>query len=157
MVNLLFVINFLQQLGMESKAIRDSQITASSTHSSGKYLSYYGRLNTILGDGGWIPKSNTVGQWIQVDLLQLTRITAIATQGCAKCDEWVITYSLQYSDDGTSFSDYEGGKTLPGNSDRSTVVKNNLDPPITARYIRLLPKKYKSFMTIRLELYGCQL
>lgn len=33
-------------------------------------------------------------------------------------------------DDGISFKDYEGGKTLPGNSDDSTVVKNTLDPAI---------------------------
>ncbi|XP_028512626.1 uncharacterized protein LOC110231617 isoform X6 [Exaiptasia diaphana] len=143
-------------LGMQSKAIRDSQITASSSYNL-RYLPSYGRLNIVLGNGGWLARSNTIGEWIQVDFLQATRITAIATQGTPKYDEWTSTYSLQHSYDGTSFRDYEGGKTLPGNSDRSTVVKNNLDPAITARYIRLLPKTYNNYMVIRMELYGCQL
>ncbi|XP_028514235.1 EGF-like repeat and discoidin I-like domain-containing protein 3 [Exaiptasia diaphana] len=142
-------------LGMQSMDIPDSKITASS-YISGIWLPSYARLNVLLGYGGWIPASNTIGQWIQVDLSNVTRITAIATQGSQSESHWVKTYSLQYSEDGTSFKDYEGGKTLSGNSDRTTVVKNNLDPAITARYIRLLPKAYYSYMALRMELYGCR-
>ncbi|XP_028514230.1 venom prothrombin activator pseutarin-C non-catalytic subunit [Exaiptasia diaphana] len=141
---------------MESKAIHDSKITASS-HFDSRYLPSFARLNEIRGLGGWAAKSNTIGQWIQVDLSKVTIITAIATQGGQSDSCWVKTYSVQYSDDGTSFKDYEGGKTLPGNSDETTVVKNNLDPAITARYIRLLPKTYHNHMILRMELYGCQI
>ncbi|XP_028514229.1 EGF-like repeat and discoidin I-like domain-containing protein 3 isoform X2 [Exaiptasia diaphana] len=142
-------------LGMESNAIPDSKITASSYSAS--YLPSYARLNAALGNGGWTANPNTLGDWIQVDLSKVTRITAIATQGRQGSSYWVKTYSLQYSDDGTNFKDYEGGKTLPGNSEGSTVVKTNLDPAIAARYIRLLPKTYHNHMILRMELYGCQI
>lgn len=70
-------------LGMQSKAIHDSQITASSVAGS-NYHPYYARLNLHFGDGGWAATSNTIGQWIQVALSKVTRITAIATQGSQK-------------------------------------------------------------------------
>lgn len=139
---------------MQSKVIDDSKITASSYYDS-NHLPSYARLNLDSdGHGGWIPKLNTVGQWIQVALGKVTRITAIATQGEIHSN-WVSTYSLQYSNDGTSFRDYDGGKSLDGNSDKTTVVKNALDPVITTKYIRLLPKKYQDYMGVRMELYGC--
>jgi len=35
------------------------------------------------------------------------------------------------------------------------VVYNKLIPPITARYIRLLPVEWKNHISMRMELYGC--
>eukprot|EP00058_Branchiostoma_floridae_P006892 XP_002592380.1 hypothetical protein BRAFLDRAFT_67241 [Branchiostoma floridae] len=50
-------------LGMESGAIPDDSITASSVSHVVNVEPYRGRLN---GGGGWVAKYNTVGQWLQV-------------------------------------------------------------------------------------------
>ena len=44
---------------------------------------------------------------------------------------------------------------LLGNADNNTVVKQELDPPIVARFLRIYPLEYHQFRTLRLELYGC--
>ena len=42
-----------------------------------------------------------------------------------------------------------------GNQDSDTVVKNVLIPPITARYIRLMPVEWHNHISMRVEIYGC--
>ena len=44
---------------------------------------------------------------------------------------------------------------LTGNKDQNTVVGHILNPPIVARYIRIYPKEYQSYMALRFELFGC--
>ena len=43
-----------------------------------------------------------------------------------------------------------------GNTDPDTVVYNDLNPPIRARYIRFQPVSWYDWITMRVELYGCQ-
>lgn len=42
-----------------------------------------------------------------------------------------------------------------GNQNSDTVVKNILSPPITARYIRLIPVEWHNHISMRVEIYGC--
>lgn len=42
-----------------------------------------------------------------------------------------------------------------GNTDQDTVVYHDLNPPITARYIRFLPVDWYLAISMRVELYGC--
>ena len=83
-------------------------------------------------------------------------VTGVATQGSKYENEWVTSYTLKYSDDGTSFTDYQSGKTFQGNSDINTVVKHKLEPTIYARYIKLYPQTWKKHPSLRMELYGCK-
>jgi hypothetical protein len=142
---------------MQSGAIPDERITASSMHGQNyapararlglvKYLSLF---------GAWSAHVNDTQPWIQVDLVNLTTVTSVATQGRSDVVQWVKTYSLQYGWNLTHFVDYGNGTIFTGNSDQNTVVTNVLDPPITARYIRLLPKTWEGHISLRLELYGC--
>lgn len=41
------------------------------------------------------------------------------------------------------------------NQDSDTAVYNSLNPPITARFVRLLPVEWHDQISMRLELYGC--
>ena len=43
-----------------------------------------------------------------------------------------------------------------GNTDQNTVVYHDLNPPITARYIRFRAVSYYRYVTLRVELYGCR-
>ena len=93
---------------MESGAITDSQITASSQWDS-NHAAVQARLNFKAGggkQGGWSALSNDQNQWLQVDLGHETTIAAIATQGRNAHDQWVTSYKLQYGIDGVSFQYY---------------------------------------------------
>ena len=100
------------ELGMKSGKIPDSAITATTI-----YNQYYGpqraRLNTVKSgsfNGAWIPKTQDMGQWIQVNLGHITKITRIATQGRQDAAQWVKSYSITFS--------LEGGPFLPYNNNQ---------------------------------------
>ena len=93
-------------LGVESGAISDTQMSASSQWDENLTASQ-GRLNlkAVPGKGGsWSAKDNNVSQWLQVDLGNPhTKVTALATQGRNDYRQWVTKYKVQYSGDSVSF------------------------------------------------------
>ncbi|CAH3032297.1 unnamed protein product, partial [Pocillopora meandrina] len=149
---------------MESGAIFDSQITASSVYNDNlaarnARLHFKGSENP-LKRAGWVPKGKTTNQWLQVDLQQTTRVIGIATQGRHDQGQWVTKYKLQYGDDGLSFRVYKrngdiSDTVFPGNKDRDTVVYHDLNPLIYVRYVRVLPMEWKKAIAMRIELYSC--
>ncbi|XP_028518426.1 lactadherin [Exaiptasia diaphana] len=157
--------NCKNPLGMENGRIKDSQITASSVLSVDPHADYFAshaRLHLKSSGriiGGWAPDAPYLNQFIQVDLGNRTVITKVATQGRAELtyNQFTSEYSLSYSDDATDWKDYEGDcvKIFPGNTDQNTVVTNEFEVPIIARYVRLIVKSWTSHAFIRMELYGC--
>ena len=90
---------------MESQAISDAQISASSQlddNHSARQARLHFKIN---GDkhGGWSALTNDLNQWLQVDLDTYTHVTRVATQGRNGYKEWVTKYRLKYSDDGVMF------------------------------------------------------
>ena len=79
---------------MESGDIRDNQITASSVHVYHMYRAWAGRLYNKFC---WIPGYSS-DSWIQVDMLRLTIVAGIITQGCGNNDAWVKNIQIQYRD-----------------------------------------------------------
>lgn len=142
---------------MQSGNIPNSHITASSMWDK-NHPPWRGRLGiTRVGSliGSWSAKYNDNNQWIQVFLGRVTKVTAVATQGRQDYDQWVTSYSLQYSADGGAFIDYAAGRHFEGNYDQNSVIRHALAPPMTASYVRLLPKTWYKHISLRLELYGC--
>ena len=89
---------------MESGAISDKQITASSQLDV-NHTAIQGRLN--FKTGSWSAVKNDSSQWLQVDLdSQRIRVTRVATQGRNDATQWVTKYKLQYSNDGMNFQYY---------------------------------------------------
>ena len=43
------------------------------------------------------------------------------------------------------------------NSDRNSVIVNTLIQPIEARFIRVYPESWHGHMSMRMELYGCEI
>ncbi|XP_065679766.1 uncharacterized protein LOC100206447 isoform X1 [Hydra vulgaris] len=155
-------------LGMENGLIHDDQITAShwlyfETSKNTHYAPYLGRLNYNKSSGGWCSADSETykDQYIQVDLLKNKRISAIATQGKSKSNEYVEKYQIYYlrDDGGTDYREYnESGvwKMFDGNLDSVNIVKNYFMQPIIARKIRLYPRGDEfAIHCLRLELYGC--
>ena len=101
-------------LGLESNAIPDSSLTASSvldhfTTANGRLHSYEkpGTLHKLGPFGGWRAASNgREGSWFQVDFRNWTKVTRVSTQGSSSFPEWVTKYTVSYSLDGTFFKDY---------------------------------------------------
>ena len=102
---------------MESQVISDAQITA-STHWNNYFSA---RLNL----GGWVAIPIDPRQWLQVDLGTYASVTSVATQG-VKIEWvklWIVSYNLQYSDDGLTFRFYKG----PGETQPKVYTENNIE------------------------------
>ena len=102
---------------MESQVISDAQITASTQLNN--YFS--ARLNL----GGWVAIPTDPRQWLQVDLGTYASVTSVATQG-VKIEWvklWIVSYNLQYSDDGLTFRFYKG----PGETQPKVYTENNIE------------------------------
>ncbi|KAM7428989.1 hypothetical protein ABFA07_020090 [Porites harrisoni] len=91
-------------LGMEKGGISNAKITASSQYHS-PYQSYHARLNSR--SGSWVPRTNNGYQWLQVDLGKKTEVTGIKTQGRYNTHQWVTSYRVSYSNDGSTFQTYK--------------------------------------------------
>eukprot|EP00057_Strongylocentrotus_purpuratus_P014994 XP_011669468.1 PREDICTED: uncharacterized protein LOC105440709 [Strongylocentrotus purpuratus] len=157
------ILNGPGPLGLESYIIPDSSLTASSEYSADKGVKR-GRLNLVRDGnlkGGWIARTRDANQWIQVDLLDLYRITSVATQGRQDYSEWVKSYKLACSTDGKTFHTVQDISTNPaydkvftGNVDRNTIKTNILPVPQICRYVRLMPIKWFGRISLRMEIYG---
>jgi len=53
------------------------------------------------------------------------------------------------------YSIFSHDQVFYGNQDSDTIVYNVLNPPITARYIRISPVEWHNHISMRMEIYGC--
>ena len=98
----------LEALGMQSKQISDSAITASS-YWDGVFKAYYGRLHFLPSSqvaGGWASQSNDKDQFFQVHFGDWRKLTRVAIQGRQDYDQWVKSFSLSYGYDSEVFQNY---------------------------------------------------
>ena len=109
-------------LGLESYAIPDSSLTASSGNAT------YGRLHffpKVGQKGGWEAFSNSRdGSWFQVDFQGWTKVTRISTQGGQDFDSWVTKYRVSYSYDGIFFTCYK-----ENGDDAKVSILNTVESP----------------------------
>ena len=102
-------------LGMESGAIANAQIRASSmldSNNSPGQARLHQKADGSMA-GAWSAYTDGLNQWIQVDLGSYTKVSRVATQGKSGFEQWVTKYKIQYSDDGENFWVYkEPGTTL---------------------------------------------
>eukprot|EP00057_Strongylocentrotus_purpuratus_P003156 XP_003726048.2 PREDICTED: retinoschisin [Strongylocentrotus purpuratus] len=152
-------------LGLESGAIPDSSLTASSEYDA-NHGSRRGRLNIAqVGAlfGGWSAKTKDLNQWIQVDLLDTYSIVGVATQGRQDQFQWVSTFKIACSMNSITFDtvkdpvNTDNDNIFAGNSDRNTVVYNRFPVPMSCRYVRLLPYTWQQRISLRMELFGRRL
>ncbi|XP_029853205.1 coagulation factor VIII isoform X2 [Aquila chrysaetos chrysaetos] len=157
---LVYNLNCRNALGLASRHIADSQITASGQY--GQWAPYLARLHNTGSINAW--STDRSNAWIQVDLLHLMIIHGIKTQGARQkfsslyISQFVVFYSL----DGQRWRKYKGNSTSTqmlffANVDATGVKENRFNPPIIARYIRINPTHYSIQTTLRMELIGCDL
>ncbi|EDO30497.1 predicted protein, partial [Nematostella vectensis] len=137
-------------LGMESGAILDQQIAASSMLAP-QYAGTKARLNYV---GAWYALKTDNQPWIQVDLRRRTAITKLAIQGYSA---FVGEFYLSYTDDITNWSNYtEAGTTkiFQGNTDGRNTKNITISPPIVGQFFRFYATKWQQYCALRMELYG---
>uniref|UniRef100_A0A3P8TJJ7 Contactin associated protein like 3 n=1 Tax=Amphiprion percula TaxID=161767 RepID=A0A3P8TJJ7_AMPPE len=113
-----------------------------------------------VGAGGWSPLVSDRYQWLEVDLGERTKITAVATQGRYGSSDWLTSYLLMFSDTGHNWKQYRQEDSIgsfPGNSNADSVVQHKLQQPAIARFLRLIPLDWNPSgrIGLRLETYGC--
>ncbi|KAM4730174.1 contactin-associated protein-like 4 [Anableps anableps] len=141
-----------------------SSLSPSSFKSSSQLSNSHGpgfaKLNRREGAGGWSPLNSDKYQWLEVDLGGRTQITSVATQGRYGSSDWQTAYQLMFSDTGHNWKQYrwEGRiGAFPGNSNADSVVQHNLQHPVIARFVRIIPLDWNpnGRIGLRLEAYGC--
>ncbi|CAG9857262.1 unnamed protein product [Phyllotreta striolata] len=154
-------------LGMENGAIKDADITASSSFDSGNVGPKNGRIRTDKNGGAWCPLKQATTEpeeWIQLDLRTVYMVTATETQGRfgnGQGIEFAEAYMVEYwrprLQKWIRYHDVKGEEVIPGNVNPYLEAKRELDPPILASKIRFYPYSYhKRTVCMRVELYGCQ-
>ncbi|KAM4047717.1 discoidin, CUB and LCCL domain-containing protein 2 [Anomaloglossus baeobatrachus] len=155
-------------LGMENGAIPDSQITASSVL---EWTDHAGQINIWkperarlkkLGPS-WGASFNDEHQWLQIDLNKLTKVSGIITAGSTMSayNYYVTSYRIEHSEDGLKWTVYretnlDRDKIFQANSDYYQEVRNNLIPPIVARFVKIRPASWNQKIAMKVELLGCQ-
>ncbi|XP_013365450.1 PREDICTED: coagulation factor VIII isoform X3 [Chinchilla lanigera] len=150
-------------LGMESKLISDTQITASS-YLINKFATWspsQARLHLQGRTNAWRPQVNNPKEWLQVDFQKTIKVTGIITQGVKSflTSMFVKEFLISSSQDGhhwTLFLQNGKIKVFQGNKDSFTPVVNSLDPPLMTRYLRIHPQSWAHQIALRLEVLGCE-
>ncbi|XP_036938988.1 contactin-associated protein-like 4 isoform X1 [Acanthopagrus latus] len=155
-------------LGTTGEEVCDSALVSnlppssfrSSSHLSSSHAPGFAKLNRRDGAGGWSPLTSDRYQWLEVDLGERTKITAVATQGRYGSSDWLTSYLLMFSDTGHNWKQYRQEDSIgsfPGNSNADSVVQYKLQQPAVARFLRLIPLDWNPSgrIGLRLETYGC--
>ena len=132
--------------------VQDGRVTRSMFTASSMYNHYYGpwcaRLqarNHGSTRGGWIAKYNNRKQWLQIDLGAASRVKRIATQGRYDANQWVKSYTVSFSHDGSRFYPYREGRRTRV----STFVTQRARPHSTNRtaHLNWLLLRYNTLST----------
>ncbi len=126
----MYYLECISPLGMADRTINDSQITTSSVLRSA--YGWQARLRQNIPPwGAWCPDisggsrtKRNYDQYIQIDLLKLTNITGIATQGRehAGGEDYVKDYKISYSEDSLTWIFYRG-KDQASNETKVDMIK----------------------------------
>ncbi|XP_071055936.1 discoidin domain-containing receptor 2-like isoform X2 [Onthophagus taurus] len=155
-----------EPLGMESGAIPDDAISASSSYVP-NVGPRNGRLRVEKAGGGWCPKQQVergIREYIQVDLGSVHVVTGVQTQGRydrGRGQEYAEEYTVEYwrpefGDQWKEYKRWDGKQILRGNSDTASVESHKLMPPVFASRVRVLPYSvHRRTVCLRLELLGC--
>ncbi|XP_069671795.1 discoidin domain-containing receptor 2 isoform X3 [Periplaneta americana] len=163
------LVNCGSPLGLESGAIPDADISASSAYDSGIVGPQHGRLKHDKNGGAWCPKhmvTRDAREYLEVNLHTMYAVVAVQTQGRfgnGLGQEYAEVYMLEYWRPGFSsnvwarWKDRSGKEMIPGNSNTYTVVEQRLDPPVLASKVRVVPfSEHMRTVCMRVELVGCR-
>ena len=89
-----------------------------------------------------------------IQLKSVHKITQVAIQGRPDSDDYVKSYTLEYSIDGSQFTEH--AQILTGNTANTGTVTSRVLPSFHGKYIRVKPRTWAGRICMRVELYGCE-
>ena len=113
-------------------------------------------LPKINSASAWVAQKQNEDQWLQIDAGKKQDIVGVVTQGRASYGQWVKAFKVSVSDDGKEFTDVECGRIFDGNTNQNTKVRNYFTSPIKARYVRVHPVMWHSYISMRLGILTCE-
>ncbi|GFN94779.1 neurexin-4 [Plakobranchus ocellatus] len=147
--------SYQNRVGVADGRIPDKAMSASSSNS--KRPAKAARVGRSAS--AWSPSIQNAMQWLQIDLGELTTVTAVYTQGRQGSDEYVREFFLEYSDDAQTWRHYTNQLGIPlmfeGNKNDSALQMRTLTYPVVARYIRFNPQRWNMVISMRVEIVGC--
>ena len=118
-----------EKLGIESGSIIDNRLQSSSDLSNGTNKQQW-RLNQVPTagiPGGWVALESDEQPWLQISLYRQTSITGVIVQGREDEDQWVTSYKVQISLDGSSWNYVLGVDTKGRVSDAEVRISSFSD------------------------------
>ncbi|XP_012936923.1 uncharacterized protein LOC101852371, partial [Aplysia californica] len=152
------------KLGMESGAIKTDQISASSSlpgHGTEK-----ARAGCCKGeeDGGWCADPKDPNPWIQVDLDQVTAVSALSFQVPERVSptgippNYVKRVRLEYRDASTNTTTYKAySADFPATLNATVAYIIELRPKVVTDSVRIYVTDAHGVACIRFDLIGCDL
>jgi hypothetical protein len=99
----------------------------------------------------WIANWNNGDQWIQVSSDTKRQWIGVVTQGRPDAAQWITSYKVEHSNDGVYWDEVDDGYSFSGNSDSNTHVKHWFTTPVKARAIRISPKSWHGWISMRAD------
>eukprot|EP00755_Sulcionema_specki_P004132 Sspe_Gene.4210::Locus_1384_Transcript_1_1_Confidence_1.000_Length_4007::g.4210::m.4210 len=118
----------------------------SHSWSSAADASHVGRLQSPVG---WQAENKDASQWYQLDMGEETMIGGIAIKGHGAKEAWVTSLTVLCSADAIAWSEVDNGKTYPGNTDSTSLVRIHFMSPVSTRYLRLKAKTCHGAFALR--------
>nr|UYM80454.1 mantle peroxidase-like protein [Terebratalia transversa] len=120
-----------------------------------------GLLEESCGQYIWAPQVSNTTQFVSVDLGSIKQVTGIVTQGLPPLEAGVIKYHLSYSADGHNYTLYKDSMKCVSEdcqyelyADHRGGTTINYLKSFKARYLKLLPKDWNCFLTLRFDVFG---
>ncbi|EFA75555.1 discoidin II [Heterostelium album PN500] len=128
----------------------------SSSNFNAEHSVEYGLINYNKGNdtpktasSSWCALTNDApNQWVTLSSTEPVEFVGIRTQGRGDFDQWVTSYQVKYTLDG---SNWNTGPSFNANTDRNTIITNRFDTPIIARSIAIHPLTFFGHISMRFD------
>ena len=104
----------------------------------------------------WSAESNEMGQWWQMNVGSARQIGGVVTQGRTGTSQYVNSYKVKVSSDGSTWADVDGGATFTADSAVDESVKTMFSSPVLGRYVRIVVQSWNSYNSLRAGVLFCE-
>jgi len=85
------------------------------------------------------------------------QIGGVVTQGRTQYSQYVTSYKVEVSSDGSTWADVDGGATFTANSAANDEkVENMFSSPVSGRYVRIVVQSWNSHISLRAGVLFCE-
>jgi len=105
-----------------------------------------------VGSNAWCAAACDMNQYLQISVIEPKIWHGLAIQGRNACQQWVTSFYIAYSLEGTDWKLAQEAKKFTGNNDCDTIVYHTF-PPFMARCIQIRPITWNGHISLRAEVY----